>query len=113
MDQKQFENIIEKAKSNKLIIRHLKNAAVHAQEYVFAAELRDIEKEAFPETQEHIDVKKLVKETDLAFRMVQVGVEEIAVYRIIKAYEALKKKKGKFDIKDAAEIIAKSNEIFD
>ena len=54
-----------------------------------------------------------IKEIDLVLRMVEVGFNGKKVYyKIDKALELFRKKKGKFDLKDAAKIIADANRLF-
>ena len=90
----------------------MKIAAVHAQSYEFAASLRGLEKEKFPESPEDIEAKEISKATDLLLRMVEIGTNPSSAYRIYQALKIFGKKKGKFDLKDASKIIADSNRIF-
>lgn len=107
-----MNELLEKASENKQVLNHLKNAAVHAQSYEFAASLRELEKEKFPETAEDKDAKEKSKATDLLLRMVEIGTNAGSAYRIYEAMRIYAKKKGKFDLKDASKIIADSNRIF-
>lgn len=108
-----LNKVIEAAKSNKKVLKLLKNASVHAQQYEFAASLREFEKSNFPESEECIEAKKKVGELDTLFRMIGLNVPDQDIYKIYASLEVYRKKKGKFDLADAAKIIAKGEEYFD
>ncbi len=106
-------DLLDKASSNKQVLKHLKTAAVHAQSYELAASLGELEKDKFPETKEVKEAKEISNATELLLRMVEIGSTPISAYRIYQAMKVFGNKKGKFDIKDAAKIIADSRRIFD
>lgn len=107
-----LSELLEKGKANRKVFSHLKNAAVHAQSYELAAFVKQVEKEAFPDTQEESEIREKVKEIKLLFEMVGLNVNDKACYLIYESNKLFNKKKGKFDLKDAVKIVADSNRIF-
>ena len=109
----ELKNLLESASKDMKTLNELKNLAVKLGQYELGAECRRLEKELYPETDEEIQAKERYKEIELILRMVEVGFNGKKVYyKIDKALELFKKKKGKFDLKDAAKIISDANRIF-
>lgn len=107
-----FKQLIEAAKKNRKGLIRLKNAAVTLQEFELASQLRELETKNFPETEEVKAAKKQAKDLSLLFRMVDLNVSEDKCWLIAETLKLYNKKKGKFDIKDAAKIRAKEVELF-
>lgn len=107
-----FKQLIEAAKKNRKGLIRLKNAAVTLQEFELASQLRELETKNFPETEEVKAAKKQAKDLNLLFRMVDLNVSEDKCWLIAETLKLYNKKKGKFDIKDAAKIRAKEVELF-
>lgn len=109
----ELKHLLESATKDVKTLNELKNLAVKLQQYELGAECRRLEKELFPETEEEIEAKKRYKEIDLVLRMVEVGFTNQKVYyKIDKTLELFRKKKGKFDLKDASKIICDADRIF-
>ena len=108
-----LQSLLESASKDVKTLNELKNLAVKLQQYELGAECRRIEKELYPITDEEKIATERIKEIDLVLRMVEVRFNGKKVYyKIDKALELFKKKKGKFDLKDAAKIISDANRIF-
>lgn len=108
-----IEHLLERASKDVKSLNELKNLAVKLQLYELGAKCREIEKELFPETKEEIEAKNRYKEIELVLRMVEVGFTSKKVYyKIDKTLELFRKKKGKFDLKDASKIISDADRIF-
>jgi hypothetical protein len=105
-------NLLENASKNLETLLELKNLAVKTGNYDLGAKCREIEKEKFPVTEEEERAKEEAKNLNLLFRMVELGIDEPACYRIVRTLELYKKKKGKFDIADASKIIVDSKRLF-
>ena len=109
----ELKQLLESASTDLKTLNELKTLAIKLGQYEFGAECRRLEKELYPETDEEIQAKERYKEIELVLRMVEVGFTSKKVYyKIDKALELFKKKKGKFDLKDAAKIISDANRIF-
>ena len=109
----ELKSLLESASKDVKTLNELKNFAVKLGQYELGAECRRLEKELYPETDEEVQAKERYKEIELVLRMVEVGFTSKKVYyKIDKALELFKKKKGKFDLKDAAKIISDANRIF-
>ncbi len=100
-------------KRNKKNLIAFKNLAVKTQNYELAVEIRLIEKNLFPESKEVSDAKKLSKELNLLFRMVNIGIDDETCWLIYHTLDQYKKTKGSFSIKHASVLLAKQEEIFD
>lgn len=111
--QKLLNDLVEKAKCNKKGLIMLKNTAVRCQQFELASQLRELETSLFPETDEEKAAKKLAKEINLLFRMVELNVSEDVCWIIHEAIKCHSKKKGKFSVEDAAKLVIKRKELFD
>ncbi len=101
--------LLEEAKKSKKAIRSLKLAAIDANLHEFAANLRDIERELFPDSED----EKYAKTVNLALRMVGINPDMKASWMIGKTIHILSKKRGKFDLNSASDIIAEAEKLFD
>ena len=108
-----FEQLIEAAKKNKKGLLKLKDAIVANQQYELAGKIRDIEKELFPPSEEEIEAKKLADELNLLFRMVELNISEDICWLIYQTLKAHSKKKGKFSIQEASDLIVKRKRLFE
>jgi len=109
----ELKHLLESASKDVKTLNELKNLAVKLQQYELGAECRRLEKELFPETEEETFAKERIEQIDLVLRMVEVGFSSKKVYyKIDKALELFKKKKDKFDLKDASKIISDANRLF-
>ena len=102
-------NLLEGAKKSKKAMRSLKLAALDAGQFELAAELRDIERETFPDTEDEIYARNI----NLALRMVGINPDLKSCWLIGKTMHILSKKKGSFDIETATQIQSKAEQIFE
>lgn len=105
--------MLEAAKKDKKTFKVLKNSAVKCQQFELAVNLREMEKELFPETEEEKQAKEKAKEINLIFRMVELNVSEDVCWLISETLKVYSKIKGKFSIKQASELIVKRKMLFD
>lgn len=104
--------LLEKAKTDKPTLIALKASAVKAQQYELASNLREIERELFPETKEQsLEIKK-AGELNLLFRMVDLNIDHATCWLIAAALEVYKRRKNRFDTADAAKVVAERNKLF-
>ena len=109
----ELKSLLESASKDVKKLNELKKLAVDLCQFELAAECRRIEKELYPITDEEKIATERIKEIDLVLRMVEVGFNGKKVYyKIDKALELFRKKKGKFDLKDASKIISDANRLF-
>jgi len=104
-----LDPIYENAIKSKKALRSLKQAAIDAGCFELAAELRDSERELFPDTED----EKYARTVSLALRMVGINTDHRTSWIIGKTIFSLSRKKGKFDLKTASEIQADAERIFD
>lgn len=104
--------LLEDAKKNKKGLIMLKNTAVRCQNFELASQLRQIERDKFPETQKEKDAKRRAKDLNLLFRMVDLNISDKACLVIYDTLEMFKKKKGKFGIDDASKIKCSIDDMF-
>lgn len=110
--KKQVNTLLKEAKRKKGTIIDLKNLAVKCQLFELASQLRQIERKKFPDTKEEQYAKRMGKELNTVFRMVEMNIPEETCWLIHQTLERFKKKKGKFSIRDAASLKTKQKEIF-
>lgn len=110
--ENQNQSLLEKASQKLETLLELKNYAVKVGDYELGAKCREIELEKFPLSQEEVDADDEAEKLNLAFRMVELGIDKQTCYRIARTLEMLKKKKGNFSISDSAKIIVDSERLF-
>lgn len=108
----QSQLLLDKASKKLETLLELKNFAVKVGDYELGAKCREIELIKFPITQEEIDANEESDMLNRLFRMVELSVDESSCYRIARTIELYKKKKGKFDLKDASRIVVDSKRLF-
>lgn len=111
--EKLLNQLLEKAKGNKKELILLKNVAVKCQQYELASKLRELETQMFPYSDEEKVARQLAKEVKLALGMVDLNVPEHMSWLIAETLKRHSILKGEFTIKDASEILARMNELFD
>jgi len=108
----QTELLLENASKKLETLLELKRFAKKIGNYDLAQKCEEIELEKFPLSQEEIDADEEAEKLNLAFRMVELGIDKQTCYRIARTLEQLKKKKGKFSISDSAKIVVDSKRVF-
>ena len=109
----ELKQLLDSASKDLKKLNELKNIAVKLYQYELAAECRRLEKELYPITDDEVLANKRVDDLKTLFEMVEIGFNDKKVYyKIDKALELFKKKKGKFDLKDASQIISDANRLF-
>ena len=104
--------MLEEAPKSKEALRSLKQTALRCKMFEFAAKLRDMERELFPESEEVTNAKKIDEQARTAFQMVNVGVKEGGGWLLFETALQAKKMKGKFSMDDAIKILMKWEDIF-
>jgi hypothetical protein len=108
-----LNELLEKAKTDKTVLRKLKMIAVESKLYELGASLRELENNLFPDTDDVKVARKTASDTDVLLRMVGIEVNELKTCWLLSETFALhRKRKDKFDMRDAAKLKAKSNELF-
>jgi response regulator of citrate/malate metabolism len=110
--ENQEQKLLENASKKLETLLELKRFAKKIGNYDLAQKCEEIELEKFPVSQEEIDANEEAEKLNLAFRMVELGIDKQTCYRIARTLEQLKKKKGKFSIADSAKIVVDSKRVF-
>jgi hypothetical protein len=104
--------LLEEAKKSRKSLIVLKNQAVICNQYELASEIREMEKELFPETEEEKAAKEHAKQLKNVFMMFGLNVPEAECWTISKALDVYKDKGKEISLKDAAIIKMKAEQIF-
>lgn len=107
------QQMLEKAKTDKKSLLILKNMAVQMQQYELAAELRGIEIESFPESEEVKQSKHEAKQISTVFKMVGLNIPDDTAWMILAIVRKYEEKKGDFSTSEAADIEIKTKNLFD
>lgn len=107
-----ISQIIEGAKKDRKHLMALKNAAVKCQQFELAANIRALENEWFPETEEQKQAKESARKLNLLFRMVDLNISEDLCWLINETLKGHNKKKGKFSIEDAVSLKFQKEKLF-
>lgn len=110
--EKLLSQMMVAAKKDKKQFLALKNLAVKCQQFELAANIRELEKELFPETEEEKQAKGKAKEINLVLRMVELNVSEDICWLIYETLKMHSKMKGKFSIRQSTALVVKRKEIF-
>ena len=103
-----MNELLEAAKTSKLNLIALKNMAVKLQLFTVADQVRTIQEELYPDSPEEAEAKKL----NLVFRMVDLSIPEDVCFLINMTLKRYWKRKGNFDVKDAAELVCERKRLF-
>lgn len=110
--EEKIRQLLDAAKSDKAMLRSLKNTALKCQCYSLATELRDLELQLYPETDESKAAKRRSAELSGAFRMVGLNIPEETCFLIDETIKAFNEKKAEFSLRDAAAIEVLKETIF-
>lgn len=110
--EKLFIELVEAAKKNRKGLIRLKNTAVACQQYELASQLRAIEVECFPETDEIKLLKDRASKKRDIFSMVNLKVEPATAWLIEETLKVYAEKGGNFSIDDATTLRLKQEELF-
>lgn len=110
--EKGLNQLLVKAQKNKKLLISLKILAVEAKEYDLGAQLRDLEKKLFPETEEIKKAKEQATQVQLSLRMAGLHIEVSECWLIAETIKAHLKMKGKFDLKTVSVIQSKQEKLF-
>lgn len=102
----------EKIKHNRKAVHLYKMSAIEIGDLDTVAKIRQFELDNFPEEKEFREERTFADKAELLFRMVKIGTDEKTAWLTYRTVQAHLKKKGSFSIKDAAEIMAKAEQIF-
>lgn len=109
----QLNKLLEKAKQNKKAFLKLKELAVECQQYELAVNLRGIERELFPESDEVTQAKEFSKKLNLLFRMVDLNIPPKEAWLIVETFKKYTEIGGdKFGMQDATDLTIKTDRIF-
>jgi hypothetical protein len=106
------EQLLTNASKSVKTLIELKNFAVKIGNYDLGAKCRELEKELFPETEEELQAKQTGKELNELFSMVNLNIDPKICVTIFRTLDVYKKKKNKFDIKDASKIRCEIDKLF-
>lgn len=106
-----LENLLETT-TDRRVIKKLKEAAVIAQNYELASDLRTIETTKFPLTEEEKTAHKLASQMSNALRMLGFTTDDKASYQIYQMAVLYSKKKGKVSMECAAKIKDEATVLF-
>lgn len=109
----QLTGLIDSVKTNKKALKSLKKLCVDLQLYELGAELRTIENECFPDSEDVKEAKKLGKEINLALRMVELNTEDSVAWLLCQTVMKFNELKGDFSLDDASKLQAKQIQLFD
>lgn len=105
--------LLEEAKKDKKKLRSLKQIAVECQMFELGSQLRDLEIDLFPETEEEKEAKLQAEKYNLIFRMVDLNITPSICWLISETIKVSNLKKGKFSISDATDLVLKKKRLFD
>lgn len=74
--------------------------------------MRNIEKEAFPETEEVMAAKAEAKKLNIAFRMVDLNINEATCWLIDQTIKMRNEKQGDFSLEDAVSLRLKMEDLY-
>ena len=110
--EKDFNDLLEKAKKTHKGLCKLKNAAVHCQAYELASKLRAIEKELYPESE---NAKKAHQDALIIsnlLSLVDIKCDKNIAWTMFQAFEVFKQKGDQFSLEDATRIRHEASELF-
>lgn len=110
--EKELNELFESAKKSKKGIRALKMAAISANCFDVAAKLRDVENDLFPDSPEQKEANTFANDIKTALAMSGINTDASVAWLIGKTVYDYKAKKGKFSLRDAAEIMVQHEKLW-
>lgn len=112
MKTSDLDNLVEAVKKDQKMLKALKVLAVKCQQFSLAADIRDLEHELFPQTEEQ--KKAMLEGSNIGslLRMIEINVPDRLAWIIYQAIKRYLKRRDNFDLKDAAELKAKMIALF-
>ena len=108
-----FNELLEKAKKDRKAFKALKDLVVKCQMYEFAAELRSMEHELFPQTEEQKQAQALGRNFQTLLGMLDLNAQEHSSWLILKAAELYKEKGSLASLNDTADLKAACKRLFE
>ncbi|HEX5150415.1 MAG TPA: hypothetical protein VFW07_03140 [Parafilimonas sp.] len=105
--------MLEAARREKKKFMALKNAVIACQQFELAAELREIERELFPETEEVKEAKALAEDASRVLRWVKIDMPKDVCWLVAQAMKKYFEPNGEFSQKDAAGLVDKYETLFE
>lgn len=113
MEQQHLEKLLTVAKTNHRVLQSLKRAALLAECFDTAAELRALETEHFVEQASASEVAaKFGNEFSVALGMSGVNTNALTAWLIAETFKVFEAKKGDFSLEDGVELKHKVEELF-
>lgn len=112
MESQDLLKLLESAKKDKNNLRKLKMLAAECNLIELAADIRNIEVQLYPESESVKIAKKEADKLNLVFRMVELNIPPRIAWLINKTLKKHWKRRGNFDLEDAAKLRAEMIEIF-
>lgn len=112
MNTQDFTALLEAAKKGKTKLHKLEILAVECNLIELAADIRNIEVQLYPESESVKIAKKEADKLNLVFRMVELNIPPRIAWLINKTLKKHWKRRGNFDLEDAAKLRAEMIEIF-
>lgn len=110
--EKLLLQLVEEAKKDKARFESLKRTVVKCQQFELASNLRQIEKDLFPESNEDKVNKEYAASIVALMSMVNLKIDLETAFIVSEAIKVYGKKKGKFDLHDASAIQEKKDKLF-
>ena len=105
-------NIENKLKNNRKLLQAFKKAALTNKEYKLGADLRELEVEHFPAAKQTDAEYKKGQDFRRVLNMVELSSDDKTAYILLRVLEAFKKMGKDFDLRTAAKINSKAEQIF-
>lgn len=107
-----IKKLIESAKSDRTKLIEVKNLAVKLQQYELASNLKDLENELFPISEEDKKLKFRAVDVSMALKLCDLNSTSSTAFVVDSVIKVLNKKNGNFSLEDAAKIKAKKKELY-
>ncbi len=108
-----LEKMLENAKKDKKAFNTLKTLAVKLQMFEFASQLREMEIEVFPLTEEEKKAKKIGQQLTSVFSILKLNTNPATAWKIYQAIHHYDKCKGEFSIDNGCDIAIRAERLFE
>lgn len=112
MEKKLFTDLIAEAKKDRKKLHDLFKSVLACQQYELAAQLRDIERKEFPESQKIKSIKEKAWRMSDVLSLVGLDIDSGTCWLIAETLKAYDKNEGKLTKEDVAALHAKKKELF-
>lgn len=107
-----LKQLIEKSKTNRKVFNQIKNVAITLGEFELASQLREMELEAFPETEEVKQMRIEIKQLTRTFALMGMTLDDHTSWLVNETVKLYNQKGGELSLEDATKLLTLRDQLY-